>query len=120
MKLKLKPVEIPFKVGDEVYVNLSYHALNEPNEVHVNQESTFQALIVRIFLEGLRESSIISECEDEHELIVNHLIYDLKPIGPHLGLNRVPLTIDVEDARSFIFRSHQELVDYQGLTEVDL
>lgn len=111
--LVLRPVKTPFRVGETVFVNIPYSSLatTETGE-WANDQGYFEAVIVRIFLEGLKPLSILSEAKDEHELVITNLIYDLKPMGRHKGSSRVALNVDVESKSILIFSSEKELTDY--------
>lgn len=116
MKLVLRPVETPFRVGDTVFVNLPYSSLatNESTDL-ANDQGYFEAVIVRIFLEGLKPLTIIAEPKEIHELIVTNIIYDLKPMGIYKGAVRVALNIDVESKALLLFSTEKELKDYYNL-----
>lgn len=113
MTLTMKPVTTPFKVGETVHVNIPYSSLatTETSE-WANDKGYFEAKIVRIFLEGLKPLSVISEPKDNHELTITNIIYDLKPVGMPKGASRVALNIDVESKSILLFGSEKELLDY--------
>jgi hypothetical protein len=113
MTLTMKPIKTPFRVGETVYANIPYSSLatTETSE-WANDQGYFEALIVRIFLEGLKPLSIISEPKEDHELMITNIIYDLKPLGKHKGSNRVALNVDVESKSILLFATEKELLDY--------
>lgn len=115
MKLTLKPVETPFRVGETVFVNMAYSILatNELGEQATDQ-GYFEAVIIRIFLEGLRPLTIVSEPKDEHVLVITNLIYDLKPLGKHKGSNRVALNVNVDSKSLLLFADEKGLLNYNG------
>lgn len=117
--LTLRPVKTPFRVGETVYVNIPYSSLatTETGE-WANDQGYFEAIIVRIFLEGLKPLSILSEAKAEHELMITNLIYDLKPTGKHKGSNRVALNIDVESKSILLFATEKELLSYYNIEAV--
>ena len=111
MTLSMKPIDTPFRVGETVFVNIPYSSLatTETSE-WANDKGYFEASIVRIFLEGLKPLSVISEAKDNHELVITNIIYDLKPLGKHKKCNRVPLTVDVHSESILLFATENELL----------
>lgn len=117
--LTLRPVKTPFRVGETVYVNIPYSSLatTETGE-WANDQGYFEAIIVRIFLEGLKPLSVLSEAKAEHELMITNLIYDLRPMGKHEGCGRVALNIDVESKSILLFDTEEELLGYYNIEAV--
>lgn len=112
MKLVLKPAEIPFKVGDIIFVNQPHP--DAPAEV-AHRNLFFEAQILRIFLApSLSHLSIISERKEQHQLEITTIIYDLKPVGTYADLARVPLEINIEADLIEIFASQHELEAYNS------
>lgn len=121
MTLSMKPIDTPFRVGETVFVNIPYSSLatTETSE-WANDKGYFEASIVRIFLEGLKPLSVISEAKDNHELVITNIIYDLKPLGKHKKCNRVPLTVDVYSESTLLFATEKELLgDYNTESVID-
>ncbi len=112
MKLNLKPVEVPFNVGDEVFVNQPYGSFNHAYSGDDNRVY-FHARIVRIFLEFSDKVSIVKERKDVHDLEVTTIIYDLKPIGSLEGAGRIALHVDLEAVEPKVFSSEAELLAQQ-------
>lgn len=80
MRLTLRPVEIPFKVGDTLWVNPSIGASNE--------FPYFQAIIMQIILDGsFIQTLVIRHRGQLYELIVSSAIYSVKPVGQQLELS---------------------------------
>jgi hypothetical protein len=105
MKLTLKPVDIPFMVGDIVWVNQRCgQALAQPY---------FQARIIQIILDGsLSQTSVIRQRQAIHELVISSATYDLKPVGDQDGLPRVILEVQFLPLEACLFASKEELLDY--------
>lgn len=121
MTLSMKPIDTPFRVGETVFVNIPYSSLatTETSE-WANDKGYFEASIVRIFLEGLKPLSVISEAKDNHELVITNIIYDLKPLGKHKKCNRVPVTVDVHSESTLLFATEKELLgDYNTESVTD-
>lgn len=112
MKLTLRPVEIPFKVGDTVWVDQPFGATNE--------FPFFQGTIMQIILDGsLANTLLIRESKETHELAVTTAVYGLKPVGDHAGSPRVNVNIQLLPLRTSFFETKQELLDYQNRTHGD-
>lgn len=110
MKLSLKPIDIPFSVGDTVWVN------QPPNEAV--KDFYFQARIIQIILDGsFASTTVIRSRQPNHELIVSSAIYDLKPIMNHEGVARLSVEIQflgTQEKQKTLFETEQELLDYQN------
>ncbi|GAB4017058.1 hypothetical protein [Spirosoma koreense] len=106
MKLTLRPTEIPFAVGDTVWVDQPFGATNE--------FPFFQGTIMQIILDGsLANTLLIRQHTDTHELAVNSAIYGLKPIGEHIGSPRVNVNIQLLPLQEKLFATKEGLLDYQ-------
>ncbi|GAB4044264.1 hypothetical protein [Spirosoma jeollabukense] len=107
MKLTLKPVDIPFMVGDIVWVN-------QPcGQVHV--QPYFQAKIIQIILnDGLPNTTVIRKRQAIHELVITSATYDLKPIGDHEGQARIIVKVHFLPMEACLFSSKEELLDYNN------
>ncbi|MEZ0610463.1 hypothetical protein ACAW74_18255 [Fibrella sp. WM1] len=113
MKVTLKPLEIPFRVGDTVFVNLPYSSLNTSEQSYLlDDKSYFEATIVRIFLQGLQSPTVVATSKEFHELAITNLVYDLKLVEGTKGNNRVPLVVDLASTRKLLFATEQELTNY--------
>lgn len=112
MRLSLKPVTIPFKVGDIVFVNQPYSSLTDTPSVS-DHKSFFQAEIVRIFLEFSNAVSVVQERKDVHDLDITLITYDLKPLNFYAGSRRVTWRIDLASAEQWLFKSEAEMWAYE-------
>lgn len=111
MKINLTPLELPFKVGDTVFVNQEHGA--RLTETTGPTYPYFEAEVVRIFLDGrLEELSVISEPLDTFDLEVKTVVYDLKPVGKYSDLVRMPLRLSLPIKEPKLFKSETELLDY--------
>ncbi|CAN5384298.1 hypothetical protein BH09BAC4_BH09BAC4_19830 [soil metagenome] len=107
MKLNLKPVDIPFMVGDVVWVN------QRCGQAH--PQPYFQARIVQIILDGgLAHTSVIRQRRAVHELVISSATYDLKPMGDHEGMPRIILKVQFLPPEACLFSSREELLDYNN------
>ncbi|RYF68907.1 MAG: hypothetical protein EOO39_18575 [Cytophagaceae bacterium] len=107
MKLSLKPVEIPFLIGDTVWVD--QFCGDE------DQYSYFQAEIIQIILDGsLANSVVIRQRHEVHEVVVSSGIYDFKPTGAQKGLPRVTMTIGFIQPQTSLFATESELLDHRN------
>lgn len=106
MKLALKPVDVPFVVGDTVWVDQPFGATNE--------FPFFQGIIMQIILDGgLANTLVIRERKEVHELVVSSAIYGLKPVGDHAGWPRVNVNVQLLPLGQNLFATKKELLDYQ-------
>ncbi|WP_128543065.1 hypothetical protein [Larkinella soli] len=112
MKLSLKPVDIPFLIGDTVWVN-QFCGVD-------SQYPYFEAKIIQIILDGSLSNSIVIRHRNEtHELVVSNGIYDLKPQGSTKGLPRMSISVEFLRPQSSLFATEKELLDYRnGVNEV--
>ncbi|MGM9510163.1 hypothetical protein ACS5NO_20680 [Larkinella sp. GY13] len=107
MKLSLRPVEIPFLIGDTVWVN---QFCGEANEYPY-----FQAKIIQIILDGsIGNSIVIRHRREIHELVVSSGIYDLKPSGDRDGLPRISITVEFLSPQKSLFETEKDLLDYKN------
>ena len=107
MKLTLKPVKVPFMVGDTVWVDQPFGPLNE--------FPYFQGTIMQIILDGsLANTLVIRHRRETHELIINRAVYGLKPVGDHAGSPRVNVNVELIPKDINLFETEQELIDYQN------
>ena len=106
MKLTLRPTELPFSVGETVWVDQPYGATNE--------FPFFQGTIMQIILDGnLTNTLVIRHAEKTHELTVSNAIYGLKPIGDHAGGPRVNVNIHFFPFEPKLFATKEELLTFQ-------
>lgn len=106
MKLSLVPNEIPFAVGDTVWVDQPYGAINE--------FTFFQGTIMQIILDGsLANTLLIRQHKEMHELLVGSAIYGLKPTGDHAGDPRVNVNVQLRPLQEKLFATKKELSDHQ-------
>ena len=107
MKLTLKPVDIPFKVGDTVWVDQPFGTTNE--------FPYFQGTIMQIILDGsLASTLVIRHREEVHELVVSGAVYGLKPVGNHAGLARVNVNVQFTPPVKILFETEEALQDHQN------
>jgi len=112
MKLSLEPGELPFKVGDRIFVNQPYSTMVN-QEVLTDNKPYFEADIVRIFLEFPNTVSIISERKEVHHFAVTVITYDLKPVGFYQNESRVTVRIDLSTKESLLFATEDKLLKEQ-------
>ena len=113
MKLTLRPVEIPFMVGDTVWVDQPFGTTNE--------FPFFQGTIMQIILDGsLANTLLIRERTETHELVITSAVYGLKPMGDHAGSARVNVNIQLLPLRTSFFETREELMEYQNRIHPDL
>ncbi|GAB4017069.1 hypothetical protein EXU85_19840 [Spirosoma sp. KCTC 42546] len=111
MTITFTPIELPFKVGDIVFVN------QEHGQRLANKKGPtypyFQAQIERIFFDGrLEEMSVIDQPLDTYELKVATTVYELKPIGIYSDLVKMPLKLTLPIKEPKLFATEQDLKDY--------
>ncbi|MBD2757428.1 hypothetical protein [Spirosoma validum] len=107
MKLTLKPVDLPFMVGDTVWVDQPYGATHE--------FPYFQGIIMQIILDGsLANTLLIRQRSETHELVVGSAIYGLKPIGEHAGSPRVNVNVQLMPLQTSLFETKQQLLAHQN------
>lgn len=109
MKLSLEPGEVPFKVGDRIFVNKPYESMID--EVHLTDNKPyFEAEVVRIFLEFPTVVSIVKERKDVHHFAIDVITYDLKPLGFYRGASRVALRVDLTSNENLLFATEKQLL----------
>ncbi|GAB4022758.1 hypothetical protein GCM10028808_71230 [Spirosoma migulaei] len=109
MKLTLKPVDIPFMVGDTVWVDQPFGAANE--------FPFFQGIIMQIILDGsLANTLVIRNRTETHELAITNAIYGLKPIGDHAGSPRVNVNVQLIPLQVNLFSTKIQLLAHQNQT----
>ncbi|MDB5239686.1 MAG: hypothetical protein JWP57_311 [Spirosoma sp.] len=107
MKLTLKPVELPFKVGDTVWVDQPLGALNE--------YPFFQGTIMQIILDAnLAHTLVIRQPHERHELVISSAVYGLKPVGEYVGSPCVNVNVQLITLQKNLFATKEELLDYQN------
>lgn len=107
MRLTLKPVELPFMVGDIVIVN-------QPYENKADERSYFQAQIMQIILDGsIRSSSVIRVRQEAHQLVISSVMYDVKPLGEHQGLPRKLVEVQLLPLEQILFSSQEALSEWE-------
>ncbi len=112
MKLSLEPGELPFKVGDRIFVNQPYSTMVN-QKILTDNKPYFEAEIVRIFLEFPNTVSIISERREVHNFAVTVITYDLKPVGFYQNESRVTVRIDLTAEKNFLFATKDKLLKEQ-------
>jgi hypothetical protein len=106
MKLTLRPTELPFTVGDTVWVDQPYGPVNE--------FPFFQGTIMQIILDGsLANTLVIRKPGDIHELKVGSAIYGMKPTGAHAGSPRVNVNVQLIPLEENLFATKEELLAHQ-------
>lgn len=106
MKLTLRPTEIPFAVGDTVWVDQPFGATHE--------FPFFQGTIMQIILDGnLANTLLVRQPIAAHELTVGSAIYGLKPIGDHVGSPRVNVNVQLIPLQNRLFATKEELLEHQ-------
>ena len=109
MKLSLDPGEIPFKVGDHVFISHPYGTMN--NDANIDSHKNyFEAEIIRIFIEFSNAISIIKERKDTHHFAITVITYDLKPTEFYKSQDRVTLRINLRSNEKFVFDSKENLL----------
>lgn len=109
MKLNLKPVTIPFRVGDVVFVNQPYTSLADTPSA-TDHKSFFKAEIVRIFLEFPNAVSVVQERKDVHDLVMTLITYDLKPLDFYAGSRRVTWRVDLDSPEQWLFLTEEAML----------
>jgi hypothetical protein len=107
MRLSLKPVDIPFNVGDTVWVDQPFGA--------THQFPYFQGTIMQIILDGSLASTLtIRHREEVHELVVSGAVYGMKPIGDHVGSPRVSVNVQFIPPVKMLFETEEALQAHQN------
>lgn len=106
MKLSINPAEIPFAIGDTVWVN-------QPCG-ETNQYPYFQAQIIQIILDGtLTNSMVIRKRGVAHELLISSGVYDLNPTGDYERFDRVTVSVDFLTPQRTLFANEASLLGEQ-------
>ncbi len=106
MKLTLRPVEVPFAVGDTVWVDQPYGPVQE--------FASFQATIMQIILDGsMANTLVIRKPQATHELSVTSAVYGMKPVGEHAGSPRVNVNVQLLPAEEKLFATKEDLLAHQ-------
>ncbi|MBC8156121.1 MAG: hypothetical protein H7Z72_24805 [Bacteroidetes bacterium] len=116
MRLNLKPVTIPFKVGDVVFVNQPYSSLADTPSA-TDHKPYFKAEIVRIFLEFPSAVSVVQERKDVHDLVMTLITYDLKPLDFYAGSRRVTWRVDLESSESWLFSTEAAMLAAEAIPD---
>lgn len=107
MKLSLTPVDVPFKVGDTVWVDQPFGATHE--------FPYFQGVIMQIILDGnLANTLVIRQPEEKHTLSITSAIYGLKPIGDHAGSPRINVNVQLIPLQISLFETKDQLLEHQN------
>ncbi len=107
MKLTLRPVDVPFMVGDLVWVA-------QPCG-DTNPQPYFQGQIMQIILDGsLKHTTVIRQRQENHELLISSAVYDLKPVGDHEGVPRISVDIELFTTIKTLFATKEELLASQS------
>lgn len=119
MTITFTTIELPFKVGDVVFVNQE-HGQRLPGKKGPIFPY-FQAQIERIFFDGrLEEMSVIDQPLDTYELIVSTTVYELKPVGIYADLVKMPLRLHLPIKEPKLFATEEELTSYrQSLQHIE-
>lgn len=106
MKLTLRPTEVPFAVGDTVWVDQPYGLVHE--------FASFHGTIMQIILDGsLANTLVIRKPQETHELSVTNAIYGMKPVGEHAGEPRVNVSVQLLPAEEKLFATQEALLEHQ-------
>ncbi|SFE88966.1 hypothetical protein [Spirosoma endophyticum] len=107
MKLSLTPVDVPFKVGDTVWVDQPFGATHE--------FPYFQGVIMQIILDGSLANTLVTrQPEEKHALSITNAIYGLKPIGDHAGSPRVNVNVQLIPLQISLFETKDQLMEHQN------
>ncbi|MVM41884.1 hypothetical protein GO730_36445 [Spirosoma sp. HMF3257] len=119
MTITFTTIELPFKVGDTVFVNQEHG--QRLSDKKGPTYPYFQAQIERIFFDGrLEEMSVIDEPLDTYELKVANTVYELKPIGIYEDLVKVPLKLKLPIKEPKLFGTEEDLKNYlQSLRHIE-
>ncbi|WP_420146654.1 hypothetical protein [Spirosoma sp.] len=111
MTITFEAVQLPFKVGDTIFVN-------EHHDQYVDKQAGkahpyFEAQIERIFFDGrLEEMSVVTEPVDTFEMKVSTAVYVVKPSGKYDELMRLPIKISIPIKEPKLFATEDELTAY--------
>jgi hypothetical protein len=107
MKLAVKPLDVPFFVGDTIWVAQSCGGVNPP--------PYFQGEILQIILDGsLMSTTVIHQREESHDLVISSAVYDVQPVGVHTGVQRVSIQVGLFAQQEMLFGTEKEVQDYQN------
>ncbi|GAB4023967.1 hypothetical protein [Spirosoma koreense] len=111
MTITFEAVNLPFKVGDIIYVNEKHEQRSADKAEKVYPY--FEAQIERIFFDGrLEEMSVITEPVDTFEMKVSTAVYVVKPTGKYSDLMRLPIRINLPIKELKLFATEDELKEY--------
>lgn len=107
MKLTLNPPDIPFMVGDLVWVAQPHGHLSTPH--------CLQGQIMQIIFPGgsMHYASVIRQRKEEHELFIRRAVYDLKPVGDDAGAPRISVDVELCSAVETLFGTREALLASQ-------
>lgn len=111
MTITFEAVQLPFKVGDTIYVHEehSHQAENKEGKTY----PYFQAEIERIFFDGrLEEMSVVTEPVEIFEMRVSTAVYVVKPTGQYSDLMRLPIKVNLPIKEPKLFATEAELKEY--------
>lgn len=111
MTVTFESIQLPFKVGDKIYVNEKHDQRtdNKDGEIY----SYFEAEIERIYFDGrLEELSVITEPVDTYEMKVSTAVYVVNPVGKHSELVRIPVKIHIPIKEPKLFATEVELKNF--------
>jgi len=119
MTITFETVQLPFKVGDAIYVNEKYGKPLDEKAGEVDEY--FQAEVERIFFDGrLEEISVITSPVENYQMNIRTVIYVVKPIGKHQELTSVPVQLDLPIKEPKLFATEEELKTYlQNRNQID-
>lgn len=106
MKLTVKPLDVPFFVGDTIWV------AQPCSDVH--PQPYFQGRILQITLDGsLMSTTVIRQREESHDLVISSAVYDLQPVGVHAGIQRVSIQVGLFTPQEMLFGTEKEVQAFQ-------
>jgi len=106
MKLALTPLEIPFNIGDTVWVNQPFGT--------TNQFPYFQGIIMQIILDGSLSSTIvIRQRVETHEVVISGAIYGIKPSGEQAGSPRININVQLIHPQKSLFETKEQMLAYR-------
>lgn len=119
MIITFEEIELPFKVGDIIYVN-EKHGQELDKQVG-RVDDYFQAKIERIFFDGrLEELSVITEPVETYEMQVKTAIYMVKPTGDFQNLMSMPIKLSLPIKEPKLFATEDDLKAYvQTRNQID-
>ena len=69
---------------------------------------------------SLTSTTVIRQRKEIHELLIDSVVYDLKPLGEHEGSPRISVNVPLFSAQKILFETKQELLDQQESTQFSL